>query len=122
MITTAWADATAATPPSAGLDSLLFLIVMAVLFYFIAIRPQSKRIKEHKKMVDALAKGDEAVTNGGILGKIIEINENFVRLEIATNVQIQVQKHMIANLMPKGTIKSQQSNSKGNRTLQQKSN
>ena len=69
------------------------------------IRPQMKRQKEHQKMVDALAKGDEAVTNGGILGKITDVGESFVKLEIAKSTEIKVQRHAIAAVMPKGTIK-----------------
>lgn len=84
---------------------LLPLVAMMVLFYFILIRPQSKRAKEHKNMVEALQKGDEVVTQGGILGKITQVSENFVTVEISRDVSIHVQKHAVAALMPKGTIK-----------------
>ena len=79
---------------------------MVVFFYFIAIRPQAKKAKEHKAMVESLSKGDEAVTSGGVLGKITKVGDSFLELEISSGVQIKVQKHAIANLMPKGTIKS----------------
>jgi len=89
------------------ITALLFPIGLIVLFYFFLIRPQSKRAKEHKAMAAGLSKGDEVVTQGGILGKIIQVNESFVTLEIAKDVTINVQKHSIGALMPKGTIKEQ---------------
>jgi preprotein translocase subunit YajC len=107
FISDAWAEA---APPAGaaqgGLSSLVFLIVIFAIFYFMLIRPQAKRQKEHKKMVEALAKGDEVVTNGGVLGKITEVSDNFVQLEITEGVQIKVQRQAVAQLMPKGTIKS----------------
>ena len=84
---------------------LLFPIGLVVLFYFFLIRPQSKRAKEHRKMVEAISKGDEIVTSGGVLGKVVDVQENFVSLEISQNVIVSVQKNMLASLMPKGTIK-----------------
>lgn len=105
------ADAMAEGAPAAAqqsdpLMSLLPLVVIFVIFYFLLIRPQSKRAKEHKNMVAALAKGDEVVTNGGILGSITAIDDNFVTLEIASGVEIRIQRSAIGSLMPKGTIKS----------------
>ena len=91
------------------ITALLFPIGLLVLFYFLLIRPQSKRAKEHKGMVEALSKGDEVVTQGGVLGKITKVSENFVSLEISDNVTVQVQKSSIGSLMPKGTIKEQKS-------------
>ncbi|MCW8964489.1 MAG: preprotein translocase subunit YajC [Gammaproteobacteria bacterium] len=82
------------------------MIFLAVVFYFLIIRPQSKRTKEHKSMLSELSKGDEIATNGGLLGKVIKIGENFVEIEIADNVNVRVQKQAISNLMPKGTMKS----------------
>jgi len=84
---------------------LLLPIGMVVLFYFFLIRPQSKRAKEHRQMVEAISKGDEVVTSGGVLGKVVDVKENFVSLEISKDVTISVQKNMVATLMPKGTIK-----------------
>lgn len=89
------------------LTALLFPIGLLVLFYFFLIRPQSKRAKEQKAMIESLNKGDEVVTQGGILGKITKVSENFVTLEISNNVSINVQKSSIGALMPKGTIKEQ---------------
>ena len=88
-----------------GMD-LLFFVVLILVFYFLLIRPQSKRAKEHKRMVAELAKGDEVVTSGGLLGKVRDIGESFVLIEVATGIEVKVQKHAIASLMPKGTIKS----------------
>lgn len=89
------------------ITALLFPIGLIVLFYFFLIRPQSKRAKEHKTMTEGLSKGDEVVTQGGILGKITNVGENFVSVEISKDTVINVQKHSIGALMPKGTIKEQ---------------
>ena len=86
--------------------SFLPLIIIFVVFYLLLIRPQMKRAKEHKKMVEALAKGDEIVINGGLLGRITEVGENFVTAEVAEGVRVRVQKHAVASLVPKGTAKS----------------
>jgi preprotein translocase subunit YajC len=86
--------------------SLLPLVVIFVIFYFLLIRPQSKRAKEQKNMIASLAKGDEVVTNGGILGRINALDDNFVSLEVTNGVEIKVQRNAIGGLMPKGTIKS----------------
>jgi preprotein translocase subunit YajC len=100
-------DAMAAAPQGQGdaLTSLLPLVFIFIVFYFLLIRPQSKKAKEHKQMVEALAKGDEIVTSGGLLGRITKVGDNFVELEIAEGVTVKVQRHAAANLMPKGTIK-----------------
>ncbi len=92
--------------PTGGLMSFLPLIIIFVIFYFLLIRPQMKRAKEHKNLVAALGVGDEVVTNGGILGKVTKVGESFVTVELADNVQIKLQKHAVASVMPKGTIKS----------------
>ena len=99
-------DAFAAAPAEADpLMSFLPLILIFVVFYFLLIRPQTKRAKEHKKMVEGLAKGDEVVTNGGLLGRITGIGENFVQIKVADDVEVKVQKQAVANLMPKGASK-----------------
>ncbi|HVN41340.1 MAG TPA: preprotein translocase subunit YajC [Steroidobacteraceae bacterium] len=85
---------------------MLPLVLIFVVFYFLLIRPQSKRAKEHKAMVAALTVGEEVVTSGGILGKITETGEQFVTVEIATGVRVKVQRHTITNVVPKGTLKS----------------
>ncbi|HEY9052463.1 MAG TPA: preprotein translocase subunit YajC [Gammaproteobacteria bacterium] len=105
FIKDAMAEAAPAAAQGDPLTALLFPIGLILLFYFFLIRPQSKRAKEHKAMVGGLNKGDEIVTQGGILGKITAISENFVTIEIAKDVTINVQKHSIGALMPKGTIK-----------------
>ena len=84
--------------------SFLPLILIFVVFYFVLIRPQTKKQKEHQEMVSALEVGNEVVTAGGILGKIQEMNENYVQLEISENVTIKIQRQTISTLLPKGTI------------------
>lgn len=88
------------------LFSMLPLLLVFVVFYFLLIRPQSKRQKEHKEMVAKLAVGDEVVTAGGTLGKVTSLGEQFVEVEIADGVRVKVQRHTIGAVMPKGTIKS----------------
>jgi len=97
-----------AAPAPAQQDPILGLlpfIIIFVLFYFMLIRPQMKRAKEQRKMIDALQKGDEVITSGGVLGKVSKVGEQYVSLEIADNVTIQVQKQTIQTLLPKGTLK-----------------
>ena len=89
-----------------NLTSFLPIIMMFVVLYFLMIRPQMKRQKEQKAMMDALAKGDEVVTSGGILGKVTKVTDTFVTLEIANGTEIAAQKAAITMLLPKGTIKS----------------
>lgn len=100
-------DAIAAAPQGQAdpLTSFLPLVVIFAVLYFLLIRPQAKKAKEHKQMVEALVKGDEVVTNGGVLGKIARVGDNFVELEIADQVVVKVQRQAVANVMPKGTIK-----------------
>jgi len=89
-----------------GIIGLLPLFVIFAVFYFFLIRPQMKQAKEHKQMVESLNKGDEVVTNGGMLGKINKVGDNFIILEIAKGIEVKVQKHAISATMPKGTIKT----------------
>jgi len=89
-----------------GLLSFLPLIVIFAVFYFMLIRPQMKRSKEHRALVSELSKGDEVVTNGGLLGRITDVTDSFVTLELADNIQVKLQRQAVANVMPKGTIKS----------------
>jgi preprotein translocase subunit YajC len=88
-----------------SLLSLLPLVLMFVVLYFIMIRPQMKRQKEHKAMVEALAKGDEVVTAGGVLGRVSKLGETYVHVEVATGVELQVQRSSIVQVLPKGTLK-----------------
>jgi preprotein translocase subunit YajC len=102
------AHAQAATQPAQGgeMFQIVFLIGLFVLFYFIAIRPQRKRQKEHAEMVAALEKGNEVVTSSGILGKITRLEDNFVVLQVADNVELKFQRSYINAVLPKGTLKS----------------
>jgi preprotein translocase subunit YajC len=104
-------DAFAQTPGggfgSGGVGpNIIILVVFVVVFYFLLIRPQQKRMKDQQALLSRLASGDEVVTNGGILGRITEVNDTFLTLEVAEGVRIKVQKSQIASLMPKGTLKS----------------
>jgi preprotein translocase subunit YajC len=104
FITPALAQA-AAGGTANTLTTLLPLVLIFVVFYFLLIRPQTKRAKEHREMVAKLAPGDEVVTTGGILGRITEVQDQFITLEIASGVAITVQRFQVAQLMPKGTYK-----------------
>ena len=89
-----------------GLGGLLFPVVLIAIMYFLMIRPQMKRQKEHRGMLEKLGVGDEVITNGGVAGVVRELGESFVSVEIADNVRVRVQKGAIANVLPKGTLKS----------------
>ena len=95
----------ASSGTESSLLSLLPLVLMFVVLYFIMIRPQMKRQKEHKAMVEALAKGDEIATAGGLLGKISKLGETHLHVEIADGVEVQVQRSAVVQVMPKGTLK-----------------
>ena len=97
-----------AGPPGPGgqFMPIVMMVVFVVIFYFLLIRPQQKKAKEHQALVSKLQSGDEVVTTGGILGKVIEVGDSFVTLEVAEGVRMKVQKFQIGNLMPKGTLKS----------------
>lgn len=98
--------AQAAPAPGMGMSTLLFPIILIAIMYFMMIRPQMKRQKEHKAMLEKIARGDEVLTSGGIAGVVTEIGDNFVTIEVADNVRIRVQKGAIGNVLPKGTLKS----------------
>jgi len=99
------AHAQAASQQGGGGSFLIMMVLFFVIFYFMLIRPQMKQAKEHRKLLENLSKGDEVVTSGGLLGRIAEIGDNFIVLEIAKETQVKVQKHAISALMPKGTMK-----------------
>ncbi len=101
-------DALAAAPAAAqpGIEGMLFPLGILAFFYFLFLRPQSKRTKEKKQMIAALGKGVEVVTSGGILGKVVDLDDNFVKLEVSENSFIQVQRQSIESMMPKGTYKA----------------
>lgn len=105
LISSAYAQSQGASPQG-GLMGFLPLILIFVVFYFLLIRPQMKRAKEHRQMVAALNKGDEVVTNGGLLGKITDVGESFITLQLADSVEVKLQRQAVASVMPKGTIKS----------------
>ena len=107
MIGTAYAQSAGSAGGGDSLMSLLPIILMFVILYFLMIRPQMKKAKEHKTMLDALQKGDEVVAVG-ILGKISKISDNYVSLDVADKVTIQVQRQAVTTLLPKGTIKDAQ--------------
>ena len=107
FIAEAYAEgAPAAAPAGDPMTGMLFFIGMIVIFYFLLIRPQQKRAKEHRKMVEAVGKGDEIVTNGGVLGKIVDMSDQYLTVEIANNVQIKLQRNAIATVLPKGSLKA----------------
>ena len=105
LISNAYAQA-AGGDPTSGLMGLLPLVLMFVVLWFLMIRPQMKRAKEHKALVEALSRGDEVVTGGGIAGRVTEVGDSFVQVEIAPNTVIAVQKQAVATVLPKGTLKS----------------
>ena len=105
FITSAYAQGAAASQES-GIMGFAPLVLIFVVFYFMLIRPQMKRSKEMKAMLDALQKNDEVVTTGGELGRVVKGGENYVTLEIAANVEVLVQKSAIQSVLPKGTIKA----------------
>ncbi len=107
MISLAHAQtAGAAADPTGGFMQLLPMILMFVVLWFLMIRPQMKKAKEHKALLAGLAKGDEVVTQGGIVGKITKVGENYVSVEIAEGTEVVVQKPAIGLVLPKGTLKS----------------
>ncbi|CAH0445990.1 Sec translocon accessory complex subunit YajC [Ralstonia syzygii subsp. syzygii] len=108
MISEAYAQTAGAAPGGAGsgLMSFLPIILMFVVLWFIMIRPQMKRQKETKTMLEALAKGDEVVTAGGILGKVTKVADQYVTVEVAPNTEVTVQKNAVTTVLPKGTLKS----------------
>ncbi len=99
------ADAAAGGGLMSTLTSMLPLVLMFVVLYFVMIRPQMKKQKEHRAMIEALAKGDEVVTGGGILGKVTKLGDGYVSLEIANGVEIQLQRSAVVQVLPKGSIK-----------------
>jgi preprotein translocase subunit YajC len=102
----AQAGAPAAADPTGGLMGMLPIILMFVVLWFLMIRPQMKRAKEHKAMVEALSKGDEVVIQGGLAGRITKVGESYLQLEIAANVEVPVQKQAVQTVLPKGTLKT----------------
>jgi preprotein translocase subunit YajC len=110
FISSAMAQTAPTATGDAGFSSLLtgqlpFIVVMFAVMYFVMIRPQMKKAKEHKAMIDALSKGDEVVTQGGLLGKVSKVGESFVSIELAAGVEVQMQRSAVVQVLPKGSIK-----------------
>ena len=109
FISSAFAQTAAAAPAGGDMQSTLMnmlpLVLMFVVLYFVMIRPQMKKQKEHKALIDSLAKGDEVVTAGGVLGKVSKVSDGYVGLEVASGVEIQVQRTAVVQVLPKGSIK-----------------
>ncbi len=103
FINSAWAAPAQQDP---GLASFLPLIILFAVFYFLLIRPQLKQAKQHKKLVSELGKGDEVATTGGLLGKIKEVGDNFVLIEVAKETEVKIQKNAVSAVLPKGTLKT----------------
>ena len=106
LINPAFAQGPGISAPGGDMGSIVLIVLMFAVLYFLMIRPQMKRAKEHKSLLEALQKGDEVVAAGGMLGRISKINENYVTLEIADNVEVQVQRPAVQLVLPKGTIKN----------------
>jgi preprotein translocase subunit YajC len=106
FISNAYAQSTDALGLGGNLTSFLPLVLMFVVMYFLMIRPQQKRAKEQKAMMDALTKGDEVVTAGGMLGRVVKVVDAYVTIEVASGTEITVQKSSITTLLPKGTLKA----------------
>lgn len=104
FISSAWAQEPAGLSPATGIFNIIFLVVLLVLFYFLLIRPQQKRTKEHRKLVEGLQKEDEVMIEGGIMGRITELAESSMTMEISENVQIKVRRQSVASILPKGTL------------------
>jgi preprotein translocase subunit YajC len=106
FINSAHAQAAGATGGQSILSALMLPVLLLVVFYFLLIRPQNKRAKEQKEMLSKVVAGDEVATTGGILGKVVEVGEQFLTLEIANGVSIKLQKFQVAQVLPKGTVKN----------------
>ena len=106
FISSAYAQTAGATQPPGLLPNLLLFGGLMVAMYFFMLRPQMKRAKEQRSMIEALAKGDEVISNGGVAGRIVDLGETFISLEIAPNVTVKLQKGAISMVLPKGTLKS----------------
>ncbi len=106
FISQAWAQAAPAAAQGGGIESMLLIVLMFGVLYFLMIRPQMKRAKEHKVMIEALQKGDEVISGGGILGRVAKLNESYVTLEVAQGVEMVLQRSAIQVVLPKGTIKN----------------
>jgi len=105
LINSAWAQSGGGAQ-GGGMESIILILLMFGVLYFLMIRPQMKRAKEHRSMIDALQKGDEVIAAGGVLGRITKVGENYLTLEIANNVEVQIQRPAVQLVLPKGTLKN----------------
>ena len=105
LINPAYAQGTGGSA-AGGIESMILIVLMFAVLYFLMIRPQMKRAKEHKTMIEALQKGDEVITAGGVLGRINKVSEGYVAVEIAPHVEVQVQRTAVQLVLPKGTLKN----------------
>lgn len=107
FISQAWAQSgSPAAAQGGGIESMLLIVLMFGVLYFLMIRPQMKRAREHKAMIEALQKGDEVISGGGILGRVSKISDNYVTLEVAQGVEMVLQRSAVQVVLPKGTIKN----------------
>ena len=104
LISPAYAEG--GVPADAGIFNIVLLVGFVVIFYFLMWRPQAKRAKDHKNLLGSLAKGTEVVTNGGVLGKVTKVDDNYIALEVSEGVELKFQKASVAAVLPKGTLKS----------------
>lgn len=114
LISDALAEAAPAAAQDPGIAGLILPGAILLIFFFLFVLPQHRRGREHKKLIESLVKGNEVVTNGGLLGRVVDVDESFVQLEVGENVYVNVQKHAIASLMPKGTYKARKKIEKNN--------
>jgi preprotein translocase subunit YajC len=105
IISSAYAQTTGAAPASSGISSILMLVMFVVIFYFMLIRPQQKRSKDQQNMLGKLASGDEVATSGGLIGRITEVGDTLITLELTDGVRVKLQKSAVTQLLPKGTMK-----------------
>ena len=102
----AYAQEAGAQASSAGYELLFMVVVFFLIMYFLVIRPQNKRNKEHKALLSSLSKGDEIATSGGVLGKVTQVGESLVHIEVQKGIELRIQKHSVASVLPKGTLDS----------------
>ncbi len=115
FISNAYAEAAPAAQDP-GIAGLVMPLAILLMFFFLFVLPQQRRAKEQKKMIQALTRGSEIVTNGGLLGRVVDLDDNFVQVEIAENVYVHVQRHSIGSLMPKGTYKAKKRTEKNEKS------
>lgn len=104
LINNVYAQQTEVPAQSAGYELLFMVVVFFLIMYFLVIRPQNKRNKEHKALLSSLSKGDEIATSGGVLGKITNVDDSFVQIEVQEGVELKIQKHSVSSVLPKGTL------------------